>query len=41
VADGTWREYLAAPATGLVHVPADLDDDHAAAVVTLRDIKGK
>jgi NADPH:quinone reductase-like Zn-dependent oxidoreductase len=31
VADGTWREYLAAPATGLVHVPADLDDDHAAA----------
>jgi len=31
VADGTWREYVAAPAAALVHVPADLDDDHAAA----------
>jgi NADPH:quinone reductase-like Zn-dependent oxidoreductase len=31
VADGTWREYVAAPAVGLAHIPADLDDDHAAA----------
>jgi len=31
VADGTWREYVAAPATALAHVPANLDDDHAAA----------
>jgi NADPH:quinone reductase-like Zn-dependent oxidoreductase len=31
VADGTWREYVAAPSAGLSHVPADLDDDHAAA----------
>jgi NADPH:quinone reductase-like Zn-dependent oxidoreductase len=30
VTDGTWREYVAAPAAGLVRVPADLDDDHAA-----------
>lgn len=31
VADGTWREYVATPAAGLAHVPADLDDIHAAA----------
>src|SRR5215467_12288003 len=31
VADGTWCEYVAAPAVGIGHVPADLDDDHAAA----------
>src|SRR5215831_11055011 len=31
IADGTWREYVAEPAVGLAHVPADLDDDHAAA----------
>ncbi|WP_161563969.1 quinone oxidoreductase family protein [Cupriavidus lacunae] len=31
VADGTWREYVAAPAAGLARVPADLDDNHAAA----------
>jgi NADPH:quinone reductase-like Zn-dependent oxidoreductase len=31
VADGTWRELVAAPAANLSHVPADIDDDHAAA----------
>ncbi|SOE87825.1 NADPH:quinone reductase [Burkholderia sp. YR290] len=31
VADGTWREYVAAPAAALSPVPADIDDDHAAA----------
>jgi NADPH:quinone reductase-like Zn-dependent oxidoreductase len=31
VADGTWREYVTAPANGLAYVPADVDDDHAAA----------
>jgi NADPH:quinone reductase-like Zn-dependent oxidoreductase len=31
VADGTWREYVAAPASGLAQVPADVDDQHAAA----------
>jgi NADPH:quinone reductase-like Zn-dependent oxidoreductase len=31
VSDGTWCDYVAAPAAGLAHVPADLDDDHAAA----------
>jgi NADPH:quinone reductase-like Zn-dependent oxidoreductase len=31
VADGTWREYVAEPGIRLAHVPADLDDDHAAA----------
>jgi NADPH:quinone reductase len=31
VADGTWREYVVAPANGLAQVPADVDDDHAAA----------
>ena len=31
VADGTWREYVTTPANGLSHVPADVDDDHAAA----------
>jgi len=31
VADGTWREFVATPAVGLARVPADLDDDHAAA----------
>nr|WP_283255993.1 zinc-binding dehydrogenase [Dyella humicola] len=31
VADGTWREYVAAPGAGLAHVPAKLDDQHAAA----------
>lgn len=31
VADGTWREYVATPAAGLAHVPAGLDDNHAAA----------
>jgi NADPH:quinone reductase-like Zn-dependent oxidoreductase len=30
VTDGTWREYVAAAAAGLVRVPTDLDDDHAA-----------
>lgn len=29
--DGTWREYIAAPATGLIRVPPELDDLHAAA----------
>jgi NADPH:quinone reductase-like Zn-dependent oxidoreductase len=31
VADGTWREFVAAPAAGLTRVPANIDDDHAAA----------
>jgi NADPH:quinone reductase len=31
VADGTWREYVAASANELAHVPTDIDDDHAAA----------
>ena len=31
VVDGTWREYVAAPAAGLSRVPAEVDDDHAAA----------
>ncbi len=31
VADGTWRDYVATPAAGLIRVPAALDDDHAAA----------
>jgi NADPH:quinone reductase-like Zn-dependent oxidoreductase len=30
-ADGTWREFVAAPATGLSHIPDAVDDDHAAA----------
>jgi NADPH:quinone reductase len=30
-ADGTWREFVAAPAAGLSLVPHDIDDDHAAA----------
>jgi NADPH2:quinone reductase len=29
--DGTWREAVAAPAAALAHIPAELDDDHAAA----------
>jgi len=29
--DGTWREFVSAPATGLTHVPAHVDDAHAAA----------
>lgn len=31
VADGTWREYVAAPAGGLAKVPDHVDDIHAAA----------
>ena len=31
VADGTWREFVAAPAAGLSPVPDGVDDDHAAA----------
>ena len=31
VADGTWREYLAAPAANLTPIPDRIDDDHAAA----------
>jgi NADPH:quinone reductase len=31
VADGTWRDYVAAPTSGLSPVPAAIDDDHAAA----------
>jgi NADPH2:quinone reductase len=31
VVDGTWREYVAAPAAALTQVPADVDDEHAAA----------
>jgi NADPH:quinone reductase len=29
--DGTWREFVAVPPAGLTHVPAHVDDDHAAA----------
>jgi len=29
--DGTWREFVAAPAAGLSHIPDGIDDDHAAA----------
>lgn len=31
VADGTWREYVAAPAASLMRIPDGVDDDHAAA----------
>jgi NADPH:quinone reductase-like Zn-dependent oxidoreductase len=31
ILDGTWRDYVAAPAAGLWHVPDHVDDDHAAA----------
>ena len=31
IADGTWREFVAAPATALSHIPDSIDDDHAAA----------
>ena len=31
VADGTWREFVAAPAAALSRVPDNVDDDHAAA----------
>jgi NADPH2:quinone reductase len=31
VVDGTWREYVAAPAAALSPVPRHVDDDHAAA----------
>lgn len=30
-ADGTWREFVSAPASALSRVPAEIDDDHAAA----------
>src|ERR1700742_2864793 len=30
IADGTWRELIAAPATGLMPFPSPIDDDHAA-----------
>ena len=30
-ADGTWREFVAAPAAGLSLIPDGIDDDHAAA----------
>lgn len=33
VVDGTWREFVAAPATGLFPIPDGIDDDHAAAYV--------
>lgn len=33
VADGTWREFVAAPAAGLFPTPDGIDDDHAAAYV--------
>jgi NADPH:quinone reductase-like Zn-dependent oxidoreductase len=29
--DGTWREFVAAPAAGFSHIPNSIDDDHAAA----------
>jgi NADPH2:quinone reductase len=29
--DGTWRDFVAAPAAGLTHVPTHIDDEHAAA----------
>ena len=31
VTDGTWREFVAAPAAGLSHIPDGVDDDQAAA----------
>src|SRR6201981_487529 len=31
IADGTWRELLAAPAAGLMPIPSRIDDDQAAA----------
>ena len=31
VTDGVWREFVAAPAAVLSHVPEGVDDDHAAA----------
>src|SRR5262245_59051331 len=31
MADGTWREFVAAPAAGLSLIPDGIDDDHAAA----------
>lgn len=31
IADGTWREFVAAPAAGLSRIPDGIDDDHAAA----------
>ena len=31
VADGTWREYVAAPAASLMRTPDGVDDEHAAA----------
>ena len=31
MADGTWREFVAAPAGGLSHIPDGVDDDQAAA----------
>ena len=31
IADGTWRELVAAPAAGLLPIPSHVDDDHAAA----------
>jgi NADPH:quinone reductase-like Zn-dependent oxidoreductase len=31
VADGTWRELLAAPAAALMPIPSHIDDDQAAA----------
>ncbi|NVN09637.1 quinone oxidoreductase family protein [Nguyenibacter vanlangensis] len=31
VTDGTWREFIAAPASDLTHVPNNIDDDRAAA----------
>jgi len=31
VADGSWREFVAAPAAGLSRIPDGVDDDHAAA----------
>jgi NADPH:quinone reductase len=30
-ADGTWREFVAVPMSGLSHIPDSIDDDHAAA----------
>src|SRR5262249_59466575 len=30
-AEGTWREFVAAPAAGLSLIPDGIDDDHAAA----------
>src|ERR1700731_4588800 len=31
IADGTWRELVAAPAAGVMPIPSHIDDDHAAA----------